>query len=64
MYECQERKEVKIMNYTKPQISVRGSALAAIQGTVEGKPMDILFDSNAGHVGERNETPGAYECDE
>ena len=52
------------MNYKKPEIVVRGSAVSAIQGTVAGKPQDTLVDSNQGHMGQRNETIGAYECDE
>ncbi len=52
------------MNYRKPEIALSSSALVAIQGTVSGKPQDILQDFNSGHEGQYNETVGAYESDE
>jgi hypothetical protein len=56
----QKGKEVKTMNYAKPEIVLGGPALAAIQSTPM-KPLGTAFDSarNA-NVG----TQSAYEADE
>jgi len=53
------------MKYTKPEVVVIGSALAAIQGH-QGKPNQINLDAatSGPNQGQFNATPLAYEADE
>ncbi len=50
------------MRYAKPELVLRGSALVAIQGSLD--KTYILQETHTGHAGELNETVNAYESDE
>ena len=54
-----QKKEVKTMNYTKPEVVVGGSALSAIQG--HPKPTGSAYDAP---IEVYNNTVPAYEADE
>jgi hypothetical protein len=56
-WEISAGKEVKKMNYTKPEIVAAGSAVASIQGR---KPTGPIADVNP----TKHQTLAAYEADE
>jgi hypothetical protein len=56
--ESQKRREVKTMNYVKPEVTLMGSAVEAIESNSSLKPQLHVIDS------ELQLTNGAYEADE